>query len=368
MSLPTTQPPIDPVEAVLATMDEDSAGLLRNRLDALRQQAQEAEQRFQQAQPTNTETTSSVNQLADVLNKALSPARSRVEAERPPQFKGDSKDVEPFLTAVELYIHFQSTSFTDDRTKAYFTLSFFRDRAQKWARHLIVAYAKMKSEEIPSFDNLKDHIRKAFSAVSSEDEAHWAIHHAVFDPKKESLGDFVNRFRSEGITARLGDRELVFNFRRAIGTDLQRQIIQIKSAGGIIPDDIDVWYDGAQVVAQTEASVRQVSSTKPFASPRFPDTHRRNLTSPSPSDTTFKLPLGEPMDLDGHRRRQRSAGLCYRCNESGHIARDCPLRKATTIRATNGDDTGFGQRLSALEEAIRSLSNSTKEGFPDGQQ
>ena len=57
------------------------------------------------------------------------------------------------------------------------------------------------------------------------------------------------------------------------------------------------------------------------------DSRPNNTTTsaPAPSgSTTAKLPQGEPMNVD----RRRSDITCYKCQQKGHIARNCPTNKA----------------------------------------
>ncbi|KAK0232497.1 hypothetical protein EDD85DRAFT_956371 [Armillaria nabsnona] len=42
---------------------------------------------------------------------------------------------------------------------------------------------------------------------------------------------------------------------------------------------------------------------------------------------------GEPMQIDTKKEKQRSEGHCFRCDEKGHLSRDCPHKKKEQVHA-----------------------------------
>ncbi len=56
--------------------------------------------------------------------------------------------------------------------------------------------------------------------------------------------------------------------------------------------------------------------------------------------------VGEPMQIDTKKQKQRSEGRCFKCDEKGHLSRDCPHK---------------GKQVCALEAApTKPLSMNTK--------
>ncbi len=129
----------------------------------------------------------------------------------------------------------------------------------------------------------------------------------------------------------------------------------ISSIGVGIPQNYDDWkerilvmyeecqrdkvYNEAHGIGQRDRNEKKPGGFKQIAAP--PGNTKASGGGDKACDTQGKWTtykgLGQPMDVDAReekKRKQRAEGRCFKCNELGHLSRDCPTKKVA-VRAVD---------------------------------
>ncbi len=64
---------------------------------------------------------------------------------------------------------------------------------------------------------------------------------------------------------------------------------------------------------------------------------------------------GQPMDVDAReekKQKQRNKGRCFRCNEKGHLSKDCPTKKVAVhaVEVVPTEPLGENTKIEAVKE------------------
>jgi hypothetical protein len=100
--------------------------------------------------------------------------------------------------AARTYFSLKPKSCPDDRARIIRVLQSFVDRAEPWARgKLELFHDAEKLDPYPSYTEFENDVRVTFSSVSRAAEARNAV--LSMQPRsRETLGEFLNRFRPRG--------------------------------------------------------------------------------------------------------------------------------------------------------------------------
>jgi hypothetical protein len=139
---------------------------------------------------------------------------------------------------------------------------------------------------------------------------------------KESLNEFVTRFRSDAKASEFNDASLITYFRNAIPGATQKEIASLN--GGVFPIAIDAWYRFAQTLDRVNNAIVSTPAPIPRAFSNQPRAPAPSASTPPPTAST-----SDAMDVDAHR--VRFSGTCYNCGKTGHRSAHCrEPRKART--------------------------------------
>src|SRR5690606_29178331 len=96
----------------------------------------------------------------------------RVKPHEPDTFHGVRSKLRSFITSLRIYISFNSTRFTTERSKVLFACSFLRDSAFAWVKPLLRdsfddSIEDEEDEILDNFENFLKHLQQTFGDIDT---------------------------------------------------------------------------------------------------------------------------------------------------------------------------------------------------------
>jgi len=346
------------------------------RLSALENELLESKRREEQTQSTLLAILQRIEQLSlptashsppapSTESSVASAPRSQLKASPPNEFSGDRHAGLSFLNSCKLYLSLCGEQFTDDQTKIHWALSYMKEgRAAQFSDRVLRKEAYDRAPMFATWSDFEKEFTTQFLPPHRNVDAANRLESTSFYQGKRTVEEYLDEFRylvdEAGYEEGLG---LVMKFRRGLNPSLQNQIATL-GQGRPKDDDPEAWYAAARLHEQSRASNTAFVNSRPAPAPIRPAIPvRPNPFIPlrAPAAPTFQRAVNNfdtpnpssacpvPMDVDAARKRNTTTLSCYRCNELGHLAKDCPRRFDVRFMTSDEHDEWIQQVMVAKD-------------------
>lgn len=274
------------------------------------------------------------NQLAESENERKRAAAGPVtyittsKPPDPPKFKGAAKDLAPFLHAMEDHMRssFYRAGSSDFDNVLFFSRFLDQGDPQSWHESIRENHPHLLLNFIAYIDAFKIQFENPHLAKE---------HRLKLSQLKQtgSVSSYSVKFKTLAAIAKVEEETMIDWFFRGLKLNIQERLI----TGSGLPPLFETLVKQAMNVDHLTNAIRN-SNQSP--SPNSPSTYSKpNQPSSSSPASTSVGPW--PMDIDSiktrlvngkvpaeERARRLKEGLCAYCAGAGHIADDCPTKKA----------------------------------------
>lgn len=288
--------------------------------DALRQMVATLQAENRQLQERVTEQTNRTN-------------KNSIKYPLPTPFDGTTDTLQGFFTGARAYLHFNKDNFDSDANKVAYAASLLKGDAFAWFEPILRDYLDHKKEEnrkaetnriFDNYDNFEKCLRGTFG---NPDEERTAERKLVRLTQTKSASKYASKFRQ--ITARLpwGPETLMARFYAGLKEEVKDELVK-KERPSTLAEYVElaVKIDNRQYERKLERregrsawgpALRQANTGRKYQHPKPPRQY----------STSYGTHSG-PMDLNvtQHKkpRKDPKNGKCFKCDKTGHIAKNCP--------------------------------------------
>lgn len=294
--------------------------------------AGQTEQIDQMAQMAQTAQMAQAPEFTMTRNRAENP--KEIGINKPTPFNGDRMRVHSFIQECKVYLAINKKVYATDEAKVAFVLSFMTEKeALRWKETYLTSITNTAGDIIfPTIKAFWDLIEEDFKPTDRVQDATDKL--SIIKQGNRPVEDLVTEFRLLASQAGMTDitvpdnLHLIRLFRNALHPNLAKKILFSES----VPKTFKEWVDRA-IQYDTNYRMAMAIIGKPLKG-----------ASGRPSSTFFQPKRTHEhrdpnaMDVDAMSIEKRNIlmkrGACFICEETGHLARNCPKRKNTYQKRT----------------------------------
>jgi len=275
-------------------------------------------------------------------------APSEFEAPDAPVFKGERKELLPFLAKCHFKFESQPSRFTSERSKVLYTGTHLEGPAFTWFQALFRKWpadlpSNLAPEEIKDWETFQRSLTQIYGDPNLEATSERELRRLR---QTGSVSDYAAKFESLKQYLSWNDAALRDQFYLNLRDDVKDELAPLDR-----PQTLTALKELAtRLDSRLEERRREHRHpTHPPSNPRAPN--RPHLPPPAPPASSTPLPALRtpshttdgtvPMELDAtgawrltarEKERRRKLGLCDYCGEKGHSVARCPVCPPPTRR------------------------------------
>lgn len=261
---------------------------------------------------------------------------------KPDEFKGERKLLPTFLFQMELKFLAEPSNFTNDATKVVYAISYLKGPAYQWViphqrEGLLLAF--------PTYSTFQRKLKQAFGDVNEQATAEREL---LALRQRGPCSYYTTEFLRISSSLDWGTAALRSHYRMGLSDEVKDQLIHVDmgetlSDLSIAAENIDARIYERRQEKRRGDPLRELP--RPFVPGRnYPSVQREppgkagggRRYEPRRESVTPKASFGPiPMEIDAvqvttrapmdaKRIEQFKAGKCFKCDKTGHLARECP--------------------------------------------
>ena len=252
--------------------------------------------------------------------------KGELKLNHPKPFTGKREDLKKFLQDVKLYLHVNDEIYDHPAKKISFALSFMNEGdAASWKEQLLEEVMAKDPFDLGTWDVFEKNLTNTFQPYDAPGDALEEM--KTLRMGNGSIEEHNAKFKMIVTKSGLDETSpaIIDYYRETLNFPLQRQILSLENP----PKTLKEWYDWAAKLDNNWRKMQRILGRSREANDRK-DFNGKKREEPK---KRFHFTRRDPnaMDIDSltieRRGEMMKKGLCFNCEEPGHLSRDCPNKK-----------------------------------------
>jgi len=260
-------------------------------------------------------------------NQQLTPPATQLKIiNDPPLFSGSTKDLDGFLTRVELAIEVNPHRFPDDRRKVMFVISYLTGKALNWASCL----RRNNNPVLGNYGNFIAELRRNFGDPDVEAVVANGKLCNIRQFKYGHVVEYISEFQKISQYSDFNEPAKIYMFIKGLHYKMREKLAIVNPN----PNNLENLFREA-------VTIENLTKRNDLREYYLTHQDRRNYNQNDPMDVDlYRIKKGQTATRyfpshsknyieqnNTYREEQKRKGLCFVCGKAGHMQFNCPNKK-----------------------------------------